>query len=61
MITKSEITKNYEISATKVVYLMKHGITAYAKNDLNTDIDGRPLTFHFDESINKESTSKESI
>ena len=41
--------------------MMKHGITEYAKNDFNTNIDGRPLTFPFDESINKESTSKESI
>ena len=33
---------------------MKHGIAVYAKNDLNNDIDGRPFTFHFDESTNQQ-------
>ena len=42
------------MSATKVMYLMKHGIAVYAKNDLNNGIDGRPFTFHFDESTNQQ-------
>ena len=53
MFPDSEIAKNYEISATKVIYLMKHRIVVYAKNDLNSDIDGGLFTFHFDESTNQ--------
>ena len=54
MFPDSEIAKNYEMSATKVMYLMKHGIAVYAKNDLNSDIDGRPFSFHLDESTNQQ-------
>ena len=57
MFSNSEIAKNYEMfatKATKVMYLMKHGITVYAKNDLNNDIDGRPFTFHVNELTNQE-------
>ena len=43
MFPDSEIAKNYEMSATKVIYLMKHGIAVYAKNDLKNNIDGRPV------------------
>ena len=53
MFHDSEIAKNYEMSATKVMYLMKHGIAVYAKNDVNNDISGKPFTFHFDESTNQ--------
>ena len=42
------------MSATKVMYLMKHGITVYAKDDLNSDTDERPFTFHFYESTNQQ-------
>ena len=40
--------------ATKVMYLMKYGFAVHAKNDLNSDIDGRPFTFHFDELTNQQ-------
>ena len=46
--------QEFEMSATKVMYLMKHGIAVYAKDDLNSDIDGRPFTFHFCESTNQQ-------
>ena len=36
------------------MYLMKHGIALYSKNDLNSDIDWRSFTFHFDESTNQQ-------
>ena len=36
------------------MYLMKHRIAVYAKNDLNNNIDGMPFTFHFDESTNQQ-------
>lgn len=54
MFPDSEIAKNYEMLATKVMYLMKHGIAVYSKHDLNSDIDGRSFTFHFDESANQQ-------
>ena len=34
MFHDSEIVKNYEMSATKVMHLMNHGITVYAKKTL---------------------------
>lgn len=49
MLPNSEMAKNYKISATKVMYLIKHGIVEYAKNGLNSDSDGWPFTFYFDE------------
>ena len=49
MFPDSEIAKNYEMSTSKVMHLVKHGIAGYAKNDLNNDIDGRPFTLNFDE------------
>ena len=54
MFPDSEIAKNYEMLVTKVMYLMKHGFAVHAKNALNSDIDGRPFTFHFDELTNQQ-------
>ena len=51
MFDDSEIVKNYEMSATKVMHLMNHGIAVYA---INSDIDGRPFTLHFNESTNQQ-------
>lgn len=51
MFDDSEIVKNYEMSATKVMQLMNHGITVYA---ISSDIDGRPFTLHFNESTNQQ-------
>ena len=33
---------------------MKHRIAVYAENDLNSHVDRRPFTFHFDESTNQQ-------
>ena len=45
MFCDSQIAKNCEMSAIKLMYLMKHGIALYAKNDLNSGIDGRLCTY----------------
>ena len=54
MFPDSEIAKNYEMSATKVMYIIRHGIAIYVRNDLKKEIDDRPFTFHFDESTTEQ-------
>ena len=54
MFPDSEIAKNYEMSATKVMYIMRHGMAIYVRNDLKKEIDDRPFTFHFDESTTEQ-------
>ena len=50
----SEIAKNYQMSATKVMYIIRHGIAIYVRNDLKKEIDDRPFTFRFDESTTEQ-------
>ena len=46
--------KNYEMSATKVMYIIRHGIAMYVRNDLKKEIDDCPFTIHFDESTTEQ-------
>ena len=50
MFPDSEVTKHYEMSSTKVMYIMRYGITKYFKDELTKEVKEKPFTFHFDES-----------
>lgn len=45
-----QIVKDYEISSTKVMYVIRHGIGVHVKSIIDKEVNGRPFTFHFDES-----------
>eukprot|EP00111_Clytia_hemisphaerica_P012166 TCONS_00035734-protein len=46
----SDIAKAYEMSSTKVAYLIKFGIAKYFQDELLKEVHDQPFTFHFDES-----------
>ena len=50
----SEVAKAYEMSSTKVAYLIRFGIATFFKEELAKEVQGRPFTFHFDESTNSQ-------
>ena len=50
MFTDSEITKHYEMSSTKVMYIIRYGMAKYFKDELIKKVQEKPFTFHFDES-----------
>ena len=54
MFPDSCIAQNYQISSTKVMYVIKHDIVVHVKNALMKEINGRPFIFHFDKTTTQQ-------
>ena len=50
MFCESDIAKIYEMSSTKVMYIIWYGIPKYFKDELTKEVEEKPFIFHFDES-----------
>ena len=46
----TEIAKHYEMSSTKVIYIIQYGIAKYFKDELTKEAKEKPFTFHRDDS-----------
>ena len=54
MFPDSAIAKSFTGGATKISYLVKHGLTPYFEERLKNNISGVPFTFKFDETTTKQ-------
>ena len=54
MFPDSNISKNYCQSRGKVKYVIQFRISPYIKELVQSDIQGQPFTFHFDETTNNQ-------
>ena len=52
MVPDSSIAKSYEMSSTKLQYIIKFRISPYVKEKLICDVKNSPYTFKFDEATN---------
>ena len=48
--TLTEIAKHYEMSLTKVMYIIQYGIAKYFKDELIKEAKEKHFTFHHDDS-----------
>ena len=49
MLPDSCVAQNYQMSSTKVMCIIKHGIAVHVKTALVKEVNGRCLTFHFNQ------------
>ena len=54
MLPDSCVAQNYQMSSTKVVYIIKHGIAVHVKTALMKEVNGRRLTFHFNQTATQQ-------
>ena len=53
MFPDSENAKIFEISLTKFMYLIRYGNKPYVKANVAKEIQRRPFTYHFEETMSK--------
>lgn len=53
MFPDSENAKIFEMSLTKFMYLIRYGNKPYVKANVAKEIQRRPFTYHFEETISK--------
>ena len=54
MFPNSSIAKSYEMSSTKLQYILKFGVSPYVKEKLICNVKNSPCTFKFDERTNRQ-------